>query len=77
MAKAKAEYEPDCPTIKIDTEAIRFEFADGKGSNHSFDDLFHGQRIPNWQTGVLRSIRKAYDECIIQGVYPKIEEDEQ
>ena len=72
----KAEYELDCPTIKIDTEAIRFEFCDGQGTNLFFNDLFTGVRIKDWQGRAMEAIKKAYDECIIRGVYPKVEEDD-
>ena len=51
------------PTIEIDKDAIRFNFKDSN-SNFSFEDLFTGNSQPDWQTKVMRAIKKAYDECV-------------
>ena len=54
---------PNTPTIEIDKDAIRFNFKDGT-SNFFFEDLFTGNSQPDWQTQVMRAIKKAYDECV-------------
>lgn len=52
------------PSIEIDKYALRFEFADGTKNNFFWDDLFVGQRVPNFQAEVMRKLHKAYIECI-------------
>jgi len=60
-------YTPrNTPAIEIDKDAIRFNFKDSN-SNFSFEDLFTGNSKPDWQTQVMRAIKKAYDECVGSG----------
>lgn len=51
------------PSISIDDGAIRFEFKDG-GTNLFWEDLFVGQRYPNFQAEIMRNIHKAYIEVL-------------
>ena len=52
------------PSVQIDDKAIRFEYEDG-GVNLFWDDLFIGQRYPNFQAEVMRNVLRAYNECIV------------
>ena len=59
----RQEYQVNTPTITIDSNAIRFCLKEG-GNNFFFDNLFTGNSQPDWQTKVMRAIKKAYDECV-------------
>jgi len=55
------------PSIEIDKDALRFNFANGDVDNLFWVNLFAPMPNQNFQSDVLRNLFRAYNECVKNG----------